>query len=535
MALLAQRAGLSVRVVDKAPAPSPFSRAIGLQYRVSELLALLGLADRFVEAGTKPSRVTMYAGQRPLLSLSFFDFSALTGHNAFVPVSIMIPQSETERLLSEALGERGGRVEWGTELEEFSQARNSISITLRKAGGVREQAEADWLVGCDGAHSIVRKMLGLHFEGKSSPLSFIIADVESSWPSDRGNVHVWLHRDGSAAAMPLPGPERWRLFVETTKRDAGTMLDFGEIRRLVAERADLADVNLGRLLWRSEFSINCRMVDRLRVGRVFVAGDAAHIHSPTGGQGIATGLQDAANLAWKLGQVHRGASSDLLDTYTEERLPHVRHVLDETDRNTNLFVAPTRWLRILRDYIALPLLRTRALQRILVRRLSQLDTTYRVSVLSYHGDGRRWWRGTKIRAGDRAPDFVLVSNSTDGRMSLFSALESGRLISLIGFEYSDARLSALIASLQRLDVLTYAVAPADIGSSVLPCAAFRDEHGELARLYGMTGQYLCIFRPDGHVGLFQRPIKIAPIRNWLGLIYSPSSVRAAFGSLCDDE
>jgi 2-polyprenyl-6-methoxyphenol hydroxylase-like FAD-dependent oxidoreductase len=207
MGLLALRSGLSVRIVEKAPGPSRYSKAIGLQYRVSEVLAQLGIADRFLAAGSAPGRVAMYAGNRRLLSLEFTDFSRLAGRGAFAPVSLMIPQSETERLLNEALGERGARVEWNTELEALSQSNSRVCATLKSGNGERDEAEADWLVGCDGAHSSVRKMLGLSFEGKSSPMSLMIADVESAWPSDHATVHVWFDRDGSVAAIPLPRPK----------------------------------------------------------------------------------------------------------------------------------------------------------------------------------------------------------------------------------------------------------------------------------------------------------------------------------------
>lgn len=534
MALFALRSGLSVRIVDKAPGPSRYSKAVGLQYRVSELLSYLGLADRFVTAGTAPGRVAMYAGRRLLLTLRFFDFSHLTGRGAFVPVAIMIPQSETERLLGKALNELGCRIEWNTELVSLSQNGVGVTAALRRSDGSEIEAEADWLVGCDGSHSIVRNLLGLDFAGKSTPVSFVILDVDSCWPRDRSSVHVWFHRDGSAAAMPLPGARRWRLFIETSGQPQTTGFGLDDIRRLISERTENSGVDLGRCLWQSEFRINCRMVERLRVGRVFLAGDAAHIHSPTGGQGIATGLQDAANLAWKLGQVRRGGPAELLDSYAAERLPQIRRVLAETDRNTNLFVAPNPALRLLRDQIVLPLLRRAATQRRLVRKLSQLDVTYRASVLSRHHD-THWWRGgTRLRAGDRAPDLMFDRDGDNGATTLFAILQEGKLVALVGHTPGwNAQSSALVVALEQLGIATFAVTNEyDSGPLVDgPCPRLRDRHGELARLYGMSGQYICVIRPDGHVGLFQRPIRISPIRTWLAGLYPSSSVSAAFASV----
>jgi 4,5-epoxidase len=534
MGLMALRAGLSVRVVDKAPGPSRFSKAIGLQYRVSELLAQLGLADRFLAAGALPVRVTMYSGPRVLLRLSFFDFGSLAGKGAFAPVSIMIPQSDTEHLLGRALNERGASLEWGTELEELSQSSAGVTALLRRSVGGREEAEADWVVGCDGAHSAVRKLLGLSFGGKSVPVSFLIADVESGWPRERESVHVWFHRDGSVAAMPLPAAGTWRLFVETTRQSTAEPLRFDDVARVVSERTGQATVDVGRCLWQSDFSINCRMVDRLRVGRVFLAGDAAHVHSPTGGQGIATALQDVANLAWKLGQVQRGAASELLDSYGAERLPAIRRVLEATDRNTNIFVAPTRALRILRDFVVLPMLRRGAVQRKLVRSLSQLDVSYRAGPLAQHSDAGSW-RNTRIRAGDRAPDVVFSSRSEGGDDSLFALLRKGSLVALIGLGGGrNDRAFALATALRRLGIASYGIAEASTTASDPAGPLLRDRYGELRRLYGMTGSYACIIRPDGHVGLFQRPVQIEPVKAWLMRLCPAGAVRAAFASIDAD-
>jgi 2-polyprenyl-6-methoxyphenol hydroxylase-like FAD-dependent oxidoreductase len=524
MALFALRAGLAPRVVDAAAGPSRFSKAVGLQYRVSELLAYLGLAEKFRAAGTEPVLVNMFAGEKRLLSLAFADFSDLAGRGAFVPVGIMIPQSETERLLGEALAAQGGAVEWGTSLVGISQTDSEVTATLRRADGRKEEAGMPWLVGCDGAHSAVRKLAGLTFEGKSYPLAFVIADVESRWPSDHDVVHVWFHADGSAAAMPLPGAGRWRLFVETTRQKAPAgEISFADICRLMAERTGARGVDFGECLWRSEFRINCRMVDRFQAGRVFVAGDAAHIHSPTGGQGITTGLQDAANLAWKLGRIVGGAPPALLETYSAERLAHARAVLAETDRNTRVFIAPTPALRLLRDRLVLPLLRRPGMQRRLVRRLSQLDMNYRESPLSRH-ESSGWSRGPAVRAGDRAPDVTFRLGAAE--RTLFSLLRPGRFVALLGAHAAGAASTA--DSLRRIGIDAYRVAD-DRAASDQEWTLI-DAHGDFGRLYRMRGDFICMVRPDGYVGLFQRPIRVAALRRWLVRLFSLTSVAAAFGA-----
>ena len=528
MALFSLRAGLRVRIVDAADGPSRFSKAIGLQYRVSEVLALLGLAERFTKAGARPAAVQMYSGAEWLVTLHFADFSNLAGRGAFTPVGIMLPQSETERLLGEALVERGCAVEWGARFTGLGQDASGVRATLLHADGCEEVAEASWFVGCDGARSAVRKALGLGFSGETYPLSFAIADVDSDWPAERDAVHVWFHPEGSAAALPLPGQRRWRLFIETTRlvRAEPESLVFDDIRQFVAERSANAAANIGTCTWLSEFRVNCRMVDSFRRGRAFVAGDAAHIHSPTGGQGITTGMQDAANLAWKLGQVARGASERLLDSYGEERGGHARAVLAETDRNTRVFIGTTRLMRLLRDVLVLPLLRRASVQRRLVRHLSQLDLNYRGSSLARPGGGM------KRRAGDRAPDVVLGAGRE--QTSLFALLRPGRMIALVGVTAGKAAsLLAPTLGFLGLDVHTIAVP----GGPVAPSSALTDMHGDLARLYGFGARSLIVLRPDGYVGFAARNGAAAflgargTLDDWLRLVCGDDAVNQAFGSI----
>ena len=239
-------------------------------------------------------------------------------------------------------------------------------------------------MSCEGAHSLARKQANIAFRGKSYPLAFFMADVRMEGSLSHAENHVWLHADGSLAALPLPSPDTWRLFVEVTGQADRLQqaITVEQIQHCLSERAPHIDARIvGEPLWLSDFRINCRMVDRMHDGRVFLAGDAAHIHSPTGGQGITTGMQDAVNLAWKLARVSKGAPAALLETYDEERLPHAEEVLRETDRTTTLLFAPSRGLRLLRDTIVLPVLRNPWFQRRMFGKLSQLHVIT-VTVLS---------------------------------------------------------------------------------------------------------------------------------------------------------
>lgn len=535
-----RRLGLPVRVVEKRPGPSTTSKAIGLQYRVSEVLARLGVADRFLARGLTPTVVNVYEGERRLLRLRFRAPEGVSGRGAFAPRAILIPQSDTEEILAGLLAELECPVEWNTELLSYRKEGVAVVSRIRRPDGREEEAVSDWLVGCEGAHSAVRRQAGIAFAGKTYPLLFFMADLRLDWEVAHGENHVWLHRDGSFAALPLPAPGTWRLFVEVPDR-AGRRPDrltLEEIRRLMAERTGREATVLGDPLWLSEFRIHCRMVDRMRSGRVFLAGDAAHIHSPTGGQGIATGIQDAANLAWKLARVAGGAPDSLLDSYEEERLPHAAEVLDETDRTTKLLFAPGPGWRLLRDLIVLPILRSEAVQKRMFGKFSQLHVHYRGSSLSR--EDVRGWRRRGIRAGDRAPDIAFLRPATGETTTLFELLRPLEPVVLLG---DSARSTRLAAALAALEIGAFVVAEAGEGGptpagrevsvagegGATPPARERllDLHGDLRRLYRLRGEFLCLVRPDGHVGLLQRPIDEEGLEAYLRRICRPSDVERA--------
>jgi len=290
------------------------------------------------------------------------------------------------------------------------------------------------------------------------------------------------------------------------------------IRRLMVERTGATEIKIHHPTWISEFKIHCRLVDRYRLGRVFVAGDAAHVHSPTGGQGIVTGIQDAVNLAWKLGRVLRGAPENLLDTYEEERRPKAAEVLKETDRTTRLLLAPDPITKLIRDLIVLPVMRSEFVQRKLFAKLAQLHVNYRGNQLSQHYDS--CLTRTILKAGDRAPDVAF--RVRDKTITLFELLRPFRPIALARFDdkTSQARIAAIKTRLRVADLAMYTFAERESDSPLDPDSLL-DIHGDFARLYGMRSEFFCLIRPDGHIGLFQTPIDEDAIADYVARI-SPS-------------
>lgn len=523
-----RRTGVSFRIIEKNTTPSTTSKAIGLQYRVSELLTWMGLFERFQTKSVSGTDLRFSANGKQMLHMRLDRLTGMSGRGAFAPQSVIIPQNETEGLLIDALREQGVAVEYRTAFVAFTQDADRVISRLQTDVG-EELIESRYLVSCEGAHSLIRKQAGISFVGKTYPVAYYMADVEADWPPDHKDIQVWLHEDGMFSAIPMPGMRRWRLFVESSKQvsEGATEVTLDLIRRLMVERIGDQAVPISNPTWLTEFRISCRMVDRFRERRVFLAGDAAHVHSPTGGQGITTGLQDAYNLAWKLGlTLHNRAPNSLLDSYSEERLVAAQSVLKSTDSIASIFLAHDRGTQLLRDRIVLPLLGTRAMQKRLTRKTSQLDMNYRDIGLSAHQEHGLLGR-VRVRAGDRTPDVLFRDAQTNEQTSLFTLIGRSQLFALLGPSEHPEKIARLTHALGRLGIACF---------QVLPAAAHRapagliDVTGDFQRLYGARGEFLYLIRPDGYVGLFQRPLDERALRAYLAKLCPADALDAAFAA-----
>ena len=329
------------------------------------------------------------------------------------PFLLVLEQSENERLLYDYLLSQGRDVRWQTELESFSQEGNAVTARVRIASGETQIIEGKYLAGCDGPRSPVRHQLGLLFEGSTFERLFYVADVRIDWKYSHDALHVCIAEHGVVAFFPMPGEKRWRIvgaFPEGHEKDEGEVL-YEEIEARIREEAEL-ELDITRVDWFSTYKVHTRHVEKFSSGRCFLAGDSAHIHTPAGGQGMNTGIQDAYNLAWKLALVLKGAAHErILDSYNEERLPNARRLLQTTDRMFNL-AAGTDWLvNLIRTTIFPPMARfilsIDAVKKKFFPLISQIGITYRESSLSRH-DGDRDF---EVRAGDRLPYFLLDGHS----------------------------------------------------------------------------------------------------------------------------
>ncbi|MBO1324473.1 FAD-dependent monooxygenase [Acetobacter sp. TBRC 12305] len=412
MAAELARYRVPVRLIETLPARTDQSRALAVWSRTLELLDAAGCADAFVATGLHASTLGIHSGRQRLARVTF------KGIASSFRYLLIIAQSETERLLEEHFLTLGGTIERTTELTGFVDTGEGVTCTLTHAGGESEHVDAGWLIGCDGAHSFVRRRLGLGFEGDTLPTGFIIADTRVAGlalPPDE--LAIFWHHDGAVMFFPI-SPGRYRIIADIGAAPPPAM-DLGVVQAIVDRRGP-GGVSLSDPLWLSHFGVNERKVRTYRAGRVFLAGDAAHIHSPAGGQGMNTGMQDAFNLAWKLALVVRGeARPDLLDSYSAERSTVAQQVLNDSGRITRVVLLKNRLARLVRCLVVRGLFRIPMVPRAIANRLAGTRVGYAHSPLNagcatgLRGPrpGQRFWADHPLGRGD-APRFTLAATDT---------------------------------------------------------------------------------------------------------------------------
>ncbi|WP_246102120.1 FAD-dependent monooxygenase [Methylobacterium terricola] len=389
------RYGVPLRLVDRAPQRTDQSRALVLWSRTLELLdrGAAGGAAPFVAAGFRIAGVSVLAGETVVGRVTM---DAVPSAHAY---ALALPQSETERLLEERLAGQGVAVERRTAADAVTVGPDGVAAVLRHADGREERVRADWLVGCDGAHSTVRHALGLPFAGETLPSDWILADLHmTGYPRPDTEASVHWHRDGVLLIFPIR-PGRYRIIADTPQTDAeaapAPTLD--DVRRLVDRRGP-AGTRLSDPVWLAGFRINGRKVAAYRQGRAFLAGDAAHIHSPAGGQGMNTGMQDAVNLAWKLALVAHGrADAALLDSYSPERSRVGDDVLKAAERLTRVATLTNPIAQGVRNAVARLVLGLPRLAHGIADTMAEVAIHYGASPLN--GPGVTGW----LRPGARVP------------------------------------------------------------------------------------------------------------------------------------
>lgn len=494
------RHGVRCRLIDSAPHATQKTKALGIQPRTQELLAKMGVIQTATERGLKSPGFSPYSDGKRLTRIDFGKHLLDSPY----PYVLMLPQHETEQLLTEHLLSQGGAIEWQTELISIAQDEQGVDAVLRRPDGQEEHVRVGWLVGCDGAHSAVRHLLDFSFAGTTFEQSFAVGNVQMHWDLPYDEILAFVHRGSFIAYFPMAdGRHRVVIAYELDKAPVGDVT-LEEIQQVIdvcgpaGARAE-APADLGR------FHVNQRRAEHYARGRIFLAGDAAHIHSPIGAQGMNTGMQDAFNLAWKLALVAKGqARQRLLESYKVEREQVGEALLKGTERATRMVLTHNPLLVALRNQFA-PLFFSSlpgAMHR-LAEALSEISIAYPHSPLSRDQRGKK---GT-LQAGDRAPNEFVGTESP----SLFETLTSPRSILLV---FPGAQATSVVErqwnEIEKLLAEGYApMIEAHLVQKQKSSETEQnngptlfDDAGKLHRRYDVEQGGLMLIRPDGYIGFW---------------------------------
>jgi 2-polyprenyl-6-methoxyphenol hydroxylase-like FAD-dependent oxidoreductase len=488
LALWLTRLGVQVRIVDRAAEPGTTSRALAVHARTMEFGDQIGIARTLVDAGLEVEALNFWAGGRRAARVPIRSIG--DGLSPF-PFPLVLPQDIHERLLIDRLLSLGVRVERSVTLARLDQNERRIRAVLMRNGD-EEIVDAAYLAGCDGASSTVREQLGIGFPGGTYEGRFYVADVDATGPAVDGSVHVDIEDEDFAIVFPLKAGARVRLVGLLRDRDEQQDLSLDDVRGKAIAHLQLQVTSVH---WFSTYRVHHRVAEQFRSGRAFLLGDAAHIHSPVGGQGMNTGIGDAVNLSWKLAAVLRqSAVESLLDTYEPERIVFARQLVATTDRAFTIATASGRVARVLRTIVA-PVLapwvtRFAVLRRLIFLTVSQIRIHYRHSALSAG-------RAGGVQGGDRLP-WVQTGPGHDNFTPLTSL---------------------------TWQVHVYGEAPAPMADA---CAALGLAlhvfvwRKEMERAGLMRGA-LYLIRPDGYVGLADEQADVNRLRQYLARVLEQSA------------
>ncbi|KQS83770.1 MULTISPECIES: FAD-dependent monooxygenase [unclassified Rhizobium] len=467
MALWLNGQGIKVRIIDKSEGPGETSRAMVVHARTLELYRQLGIGDAVADAGRKSTGIKMWAGRRPRANISFGDAGEDITPYPFV---LVYPQDLHERFLVEQLRKSGIEVERRTELVDFTDDGSIVTARLRGPDGQVETCETRYLAGCDGARSVVRKTLGASFEGGTYDQLFYVADVEAE--SDKTDGEVTIVFEGPEFMLLLPyGTDKTRLIgtIREDRIDRDKALTIEDVGR---EAISAIGLVINKVNWFSTYRVHHRITERFRHGRVFLLGDAAHVHSPAGGQGMNTGIGDAINLAWKLAAVLKGQADDsLLDSFELERPVFARKLVETTDRVFSAVTAQGSIAEFMRTRVA-PIFAKVAwsldpAREAIFRLVSQTTLDYPESPLSVGKAG-------KVEGGDRLP-FVRF----DGRDNYDSLSAIAWQVHVYGAASAELKAACADHNIQ------------------LHAFEWREEFGDA----GLARDAIYLLRPDTYVGL----------------------------------
>ena len=485
------RYGIDFLIIEKKEGVTPYSKAIGVHARTLEIYEQIDLAERAVEQGAVAGKGRLIVDGEVRGELDFANIGEGLSPYPFV---LMLEQSKNEQLLYEYLLSHGKEVQWETELEDFTATDSIVTARIKTSDGKTQTVEAKYLAGCDGPKSLVRHTLGLEFGGSTFERMFYVADAQVDWRFSHDALHICLGKESFAVFFPLKGEKRYRIvgvFPEEFAKDEGEVL-YEEIEARIREQAKL-ELDIHDVEWFSTYKVHTRHASKFSAGRCFLAGDAAHIHSPAGAQGMNTGIQDGYNLAWKIALVLRGtAGPNLLDTYNEERLENAKNLLRTTDRMFQLAAGDAWWLAFIRTNVfpsvANYVLSFDAVRNFVFPLLSQIGINYRHSSLSRHAGDEDF----TVKAGDRMPYLVADGNS------VYDRLREPRF-HLLAFSNEQGEVESLKAQVEKglFDFHEFQLT------------------SEVKETFGADRPFHILLRPDNYIAFISAQATAIDIENYL--------------------
>jgi 2-polyprenyl-6-methoxyphenol hydroxylase-like FAD-dependent oxidoreductase len=526
------RRGIRPRIIDERFEPSQQSRAFGVHARTMELFDAMGAIQPLLARGNPAQGLSLYSRGQRIANIPMY--GQIPSKYPFI---LIVAQSETERVLTEHLTGLGVAIERSTALLGFEQDEHGVTAELRLPDGTGQTVRCRYLVGCDGAHSAVRKRLGIEFEGAPYPNQWLLADLDLDWDYPQRELAVFTHPRGVIAYFPLAG-QRGRVIFQLP--ETGLDDDLGEptlddVRRLLTER-ELPFRDLRDAIWMSYFRLHHRLAARFRDRRVFLAGDAGHIHSPVGGQGMNIGIQDAYNLAWKLALVlHGHAGERLLASYEVERRRVDEGVVDFTHRATTMVMLRSPILQALLNAVVRVATRLDAVQERMLALVSQIEHHYRASPIV----AESWTMSRRVAGftpptddlapGERVPDFPLTHTLTGAETSLY-ALLSGTEHHLLLFTGVNpdvdelARLRDVVARVagpyRDLIEIHLVRGPGEEPSGLPEVMSHHiDRNLHMHDAFGAGRASLYLIRPDGYVGFRNQPVSVDALSEYLTALF----------------
>jgi 2-polyprenyl-6-methoxyphenol hydroxylase-like FAD-dependent oxidoreductase len=488
------RYGIDFKIFDQKEGVTDLSKALIVHARTLEIYDQVDLAQTAISGGEIAQKIILMHDDKISANL---DLSDLGRRLSPFPFLLIFEQSKNEDLLHKYLQRNGKDVQWQTQLKGLSQTEDGVKATVKTASGETQTLEASYLVGCDGASSQTRHLLQLGFEGSTHPRLFYVVDVEMEFPADASSLFQILGQDAFLLMMPMQGKKHWRLVGNLPEYDWQIDPDvtFDEVEKKITQVVQRS-LAITTVRWFSTYKVHTRHAEKFSVGRCFLAGDAAHVHTPSGGYGMNTGIQDAYNLAWKIALVLKGnAGEALLESYNEERLANAKHLLKTTDQTFAILAGDQWYLQFLRTKI-LPSLASvmtqfSAVKEFVFPTISQIGLNYRDSSLSHHpGD-----KDFQVKAGDRMLYFLV-----DGA-NVYDKLRAPKF-HLIVFDDSEHGSRDLELELKNKygDLINFHVMPL---------------YPHVVEIFGTNRPFQVLLRPDNYIGFISTEVSLADLQTYL--------------------